>query len=164
MLECNTVFDQHHVICNIVIYADDNTFFSKCDQASYLWQQLALASELESDLRDTVDWGWKWPVYFNAGKKKLILFNQSNYTGAIDVQMNGSVLEEKLSFKMMLGFPLGLLLYLYCQNPLKENWSIDYEVFFLLRFPCISINRPYGLTWNTAFMSGLVLLAATWKF
>ena len=88
MLECNTLFDQHHVICNIAIYADDNTLFSKCDQASYLWQQLVLASELESDLRDTVDWGRKWPVYFNAGKIKLILFDQSDYTGAIDVQMD----------------------------------------------------------------------------
>ena len=45
------------VICNIAIYADDTTLYSKCDQASDLWQQLALASELESDLRDTVDWG-----------------------------------------------------------------------------------------------------------
>ena len=39
-----------NVICNIAIYADDTTFFSKCDQASDLWQQLELASELESDL------------------------------------------------------------------------------------------------------------------
>ena len=38
------------VICNIVIYADDTTLYSKCDQASDLWQQLELASELESDL------------------------------------------------------------------------------------------------------------------
>ena len=30
-----------------------STFFSKCDQASDLWQQLELASELESDLQDT---------------------------------------------------------------------------------------------------------------
>ena len=44
------------VICTIAIYADDATLYSKCDQASYLWQQLELASELESDLRDTVDW------------------------------------------------------------------------------------------------------------
>ena len=29
------------------------------DLASNLWQQLKLASELESDLRDTVDWGRK---------------------------------------------------------------------------------------------------------
>ena len=41
------------VICNIAIYADDSTLYSKCDQASGLWQQLELASELESDLRDS---------------------------------------------------------------------------------------------------------------
>ena len=38
------------LICNIAIYADDTTLYSKCDQASDLWQQLELASELESDL------------------------------------------------------------------------------------------------------------------
>ena len=32
---------------------------SKCDQASDLWHQLEFASELESDLRDTVEWGRK---------------------------------------------------------------------------------------------------------
>ena len=38
------------VICNIGIYAD-TTLYSKCDQASDLWQQLELASDLrESDL------------------------------------------------------------------------------------------------------------------
>ena len=41
------------VICNVAIYADDTTLYSKCNQASDLWQQLELASELESDLRDT---------------------------------------------------------------------------------------------------------------
>ena len=44
-----------HVICNIAIYTDDTTLYSKCDQVSDLWQQLELASELESDLLDTVD-------------------------------------------------------------------------------------------------------------
>ena len=43
------------VICDVAIYADDTTLYSKCDRASDLWQQLELASELESDLRDTVD-------------------------------------------------------------------------------------------------------------
>ena len=38
------------VICNIAIYADDTTLYSKCDQASHLWQQLELASDLEPDL------------------------------------------------------------------------------------------------------------------
>ena len=45
------------VICDIAIYADDITLYCKCDQAPDLWQQLELASELEFDLRDTVDWG-----------------------------------------------------------------------------------------------------------
>ena len=43
------------VICNIAICADDSSLYSNCDQASDLWQQLELASELESDLQDTVD-------------------------------------------------------------------------------------------------------------
>ena len=43
------------VVCDIAIYADDTTLYSKCYQASDLWQQLELACELESDPRDTVD-------------------------------------------------------------------------------------------------------------
>ena len=38
------------VICNIAIYADDTTLYCKCGQTSDMWQQLELASELESDL------------------------------------------------------------------------------------------------------------------
>ena len=38
------------VICDIAIYADDTSLYSKCDQAFGLWQQLKLVSELESDL------------------------------------------------------------------------------------------------------------------
>ena len=87
-------------ICNIAIYGDDTTLYSKCDQASDLWQPLELASELESDLRDTVDWGKKWLVDFNAGKTQLVSFDRSTNTSAIDVKMDGSVLEEKTSFKM----------------------------------------------------------------
>ena len=90
-----------HVICNIAIYVDDTTLYSKCGQASDLWQQLELASELESDLRDTVDWGRKWLVNFNAGKTQLVLFDCSKNTGAIDVKKDGTVLKEKTSFKML---------------------------------------------------------------
>ena len=56
---------------NIAVYADDTTLYSKCDPASYRWQQLEIASELESDLRDTVDWGRKWLIDFNAGKTQF---------------------------------------------------------------------------------------------
>ena len=88
------------VICDIAIYADDATLYSKCDRASDLWQKLELASELESDLRDTVDLGKKWLVDFNAGKTQLVSFDRSNNNSSIDVKMDGSVLEET-SFKML---------------------------------------------------------------
>ena len=51
-----------------------------------------MASELGSNLRNTVDWGRKWVVDFNAGKNQLVLFDWSNNTGAIDVKMDGSVI------------------------------------------------------------------------
>ena len=48
LLYINDLLDD--VICNIAIHADDTTLYSKCDQASDLWQQLELAYELESYL------------------------------------------------------------------------------------------------------------------
>ena len=60
------------IFCNITIYADNTTLYSKCDQASDLWQQIDLTSELESDIQDPVDWGKKWLVDFNAGKSGLV--------------------------------------------------------------------------------------------
>ena len=63
--------------------------------------QLELASELEYDLRDTLDWGKRLLVDFSAGKNHLASFDQSNSKGSIDVKMDGSVLEEKSSFKML---------------------------------------------------------------
>ena len=60
-----------------------------------------MAFELESDPPDIVDWGNKRLVDFSAGKTQLVSFDQSNNTGSIDVKMNGSVLEEKSSFKML---------------------------------------------------------------
>ena len=90
-----------NVICDIAIYADDTVHYSEYDQASDMWHQLELASELEPDLQDTVDWGKKWLVDFNAGKTQLILFDRSNNTGSIDAKIDVSVLEEKSSFKML---------------------------------------------------------------
>ena len=98
--EINDIPDD--VICYIAIYADDTTLYSKCGQAFDLWEQLELASELESDLQDTVDWDMKWLVDFNAEKIQLVSFNRSNNTGAIDVKMDWSVLEEKPFFKNIL--------------------------------------------------------------
>ena len=89
------------ITCDVAIYADDTSLYSKCDRASDLWQQLELVSQIESDLRDAVDWGKKWLADFNDGKTQLVSFDQSNNTGFIDVEMHRSALEEKSSFKML---------------------------------------------------------------
>ena len=60
-----------------------------CYLASALWQPLELAYELESHLQDFGDWGRKWLVDFYTGKPQLVLFDQSNISGAIDVKING---------------------------------------------------------------------------
>ena len=61
-----------------------------------------------------MDWGKKWLVDFNVGKTQLVSFDRSNNNGSIDVKMDGFVLEEKSSFKILFYFGLGLLHYLYC--------------------------------------------------
>ena len=60
-----------------------------------------MASELESELQDTVDCDRKWLADFDAGKTQLVSTDWSNNIGATDVKMDGSVLEEKSSFKML---------------------------------------------------------------
>ena len=77
-----------NVICKAVIYADIYLY-------SAMWQQLELVSELESDLRDTVDWGKTWIVDFNAGKIQLVSFDRPNNTSVIDVKIDRYVLEER---------------------------------------------------------------------
>ena len=57
-----------------------------------------MPSELESDLQDTVVWGGNLLVDFSAGKTQLVSFNN---TGAIDVKMDGSLLEKKSYFDML---------------------------------------------------------------
>ena len=71
------------------------------NQASDLWQQLELGSELESDLWDIMDWGRNWFVDFNAGKTKLVSFDWSDNTAATDVKIDMSVHEKNSSFKMV---------------------------------------------------------------
>ena len=110
------------VKCNIAVYADYTTLYFKCDQASNLWQQLELASEIESHLGDTEDLGRKWLVDFNVEKTQVVSFDQSGNTGGIDVKIDGSVLAEKLSFKR-----LGLTFLL--------NWIGTLTLSLLLKLP-----------------------------
>ena len=48
-----------------------------------------------------MDWGKNWLVDFNAENTQLVSFDWSNNNGSIDVKMDGSVLEENSSFKML---------------------------------------------------------------
>ena len=77
-----------NVICKAVIYAGIYLY-------SAMWQQLELVSELESDLRDTVDWGKTWIVDFNAGKIQLVSFDRPNNTSVIYVKIDRYVPEER---------------------------------------------------------------------
>ena len=153
------------VICNIAIHADDVIVYFKCDQASDLWQQLELVSELESDLQDTVEWGRKWLVDFNAGKTQLVSF------GPLLLLMwkwMGLFLRKDHLLRCwgcLLNWIGAIILSLLLKLPPRQSepWFILWS-FFLLRMLCISINLPYSHLWNTVVMSGLVLLAATWNF
>ena len=43
-----------------------------------------------------MDWGKKWLFDLNAGETQLVLFDQSNNNGSIDVKLDGSVLGEMI--------------------------------------------------------------------
>ena len=128
-----------------------------------------MASELECDLRDTVDWGRKWLVDFNAGKTQLVSFDRSKDTGAIDVKMDGSVLEDKTSFKMLgLTFSSklhwGSYIVSIAKTASKKIGALIRSVKFLSPEVALYLYKsPYGHVWNTAVMSGLVLLVANWN-
>ena len=78
-------------ISNIAIYADDTTLYSKLHEASGFWKPLDLPSEFQ---RDTAGWGRKWLVDFNARKTEIVSFDHYNNSGANDMKVNGSVLED----------------------------------------------------------------------
>ena len=48
-----------------------------------------------------MDWGRKGLIDLNAGKTQLVSFDQSNNNVSLDVKIDGSVLKEKSSFKML---------------------------------------------------------------
>ena len=48
-----------------------------------------------------MDWGKKWLVDFTDGKTQLDSFETFNNNGSIDVEMDGSFLKEKSSFKTL---------------------------------------------------------------
>ena len=118
----------------------------------------------------TLDWGRKWLVDFNAGKTQLVSFDWSNNNGSIDVKMDGSVLEEKSSFKMLgltfsskLDWDSCTLSISIAKTASKKIGALIRSVKFLLRLLCISINLPYARVWSTVVTSGLVPLVGIWN-
>ena len=112
--------------------------------------------------------GRKWLVDFNTGKTQLVSFDRSNNTGDIDVKMDGSVLEEKSSFKMLdLTFSSkldwGSHIISTAEIASKKIGALICSMKFLslevALYLCISINLPYNHAWNAVVMSWL--LAAT---
>ena len=97
------------------------------------------------------------------------MFDSSNSTGGIDVEMDGYVLEEKSCFKVLgLSFSSklnwGFYIISIAKTASKKTGAlILFLNFFLLRLLYTSIDLPYGLAWNSVVMPGLVILAATWK-
>ena len=122
-----------------------------------------MVSELKSALQDI----GASNGFFISVLQKLNLFQlKSSNLGAIDVKINGSVLHEKSSFKMLwlhFSSKLDWIEALTLLSLIQENWSLDffYEVYFFLKLPFVSINQPYCLAWNFV-IPRLVLLAAIW--
>ena len=87
-----------------------------------LQQQLELASKLESDIQDTVDQGRKWLVDFNVEKTQFVSFDQFNNTGAINKEIDKSVIEENHLLKCW-----------ECLILLNQIWAVT--VFLLLKLP-----------------------------
>ena len=135
------------------------TLYSKCGQASNLWQQLNSNLICET-LRNGVGSGLLISML------EKLMFDWSNNTVAIDVKMDDLVLGEKSPFKMMgLSFSSKLVWGFYIISIAKtaskkigalisSEVSISWICFVSLR---------YNPMWNTAVISGLVLIAASWN-
>ena len=111
----------------------------------------------------TMDLGRKWLADFNAGKIQLVSFDRSNNNGSIDVEMDGSVLEEKSSFKM-LGLTFSYKLD-WCSYIVSIAKTASKKIGALIRFMKFLSPEilPYSHVWNTVVTSGLVPLVATWN-
>ena len=116
-----------------------------------------------------MDWGKKWLVHFNAGKTQLVSFDWSNNNGSIDVKMDGSVLEEKSSFKMLeLTFSSTLdwvsyIIYIAKAASKKIGVLICFMKFVSPEVALYLLNLSCGHVWNTIIISGLVLLVDSWN-
>ena len=98
------------------------------------------------------------------------MFDQSNNPGAIDVTMDGSVLEEKSTFKMLgLTFSSkldwGSYVIFIAKTVSKKNRPLIGSMKFLSPEAALSLYKStIQHAWNTVVISGLVPLVATWNY
>ena len=127
-----------------------------------------MTSELESDLRDTVEWGRQW-LDFNFGKTQLVSFDRSNNTAAIDVKIDASVLEKKSFFKMLgltfsSKFDWGFYIISIAKTTSKKIGDLIHPMKLLsLEVNLYLYKSTITHAWNTVVTSGLVSLVATWN-
>ena len=93
-----------------------------------------MASKVEYDLWDTVDWDMKWLVNFITGKTRLVSSDQFNDTVAIDVKRDRSVLEENYLLRCW-----GWLFLL--------NWIGALKLFLLLKLLPRKL-EPWFILWS----------------
>lgn len=91
--------------------------------------------------------------------KKLVLLDHSNNFGTVGVKMDGSAFEKKSVFS-----DAGTVIVSIAKTASRKIRAFICSVkLFLSKLLFICVNQPYDLALNTVVMSGLVLLAATWK-
>ena len=95
---------------------------------------------------------WMWSGFL------LLSFDFSINFDAIDVKIDWSILDKKLSFKIL------ILSFFY-----KLNWVFAFPQLLKLplknwRLHFVTIDLPSGLAWNSVNMSILVLITAPWIF
>ena len=122
-------------------------------------------------------WTWAGSGFLISMLEKLQLVSIDWYdtTGAIDVKMDGSVVEEKSSFKLLeLTFSskldLGCSIISIAKTASKKIGALKLVLrkfflssFFLQWLLSISINLPLAHAWIIVVTSGLVCLVATWN-
>ena len=101
MLHNHYAFSHYTLVTFVVMhkiakYADDTTFYCKCDQTSDLWYLLEVASEY-----DPVDWSINQLVDYKTGKTQFVIFDLLNNCGATNAKLNGCNLQRRSSFKIL---------------------------------------------------------------
>ena len=114
---------------------------------------------------ETLGWGSKWLVNFNARKTHLVSFDRLTTLLLLMWKWTGLFLKKNHPLRCW-GWLLdrGSYMISIAKTVSKklELWFVLWG-FFLLGLLCISMNLPYRHAWNTVVMSEQVLLVATWN-